>query len=64
MLRIDPLTENKTVDMDFFNDKDYPKYKKIVEKYLADEGFDLIKLDSEIIIQLAERWWSIRKTAG
>lgn len=63
MLRIDPLTENKTVDMDFFNSEEYQKYKKIVEKYLVDEGFDLIKLDSEIVIQLVERWWSIRKTA-
>lgn len=63
MLRIDPLTESKTVDMDFFNNEQYVKYKKIVEKYLEDEGFELIGLDTEITIQLLERWWSIRKTA-
>lgn len=63
MLRIDPLTEEKTVDMNFFGSTEYEKYKKVVEKYLADEGFDLIKLETEITIQLAERWWSIRKTA-
>lgn len=62
MLRIDPLTENKTVDMDFFKTEDYEKFKRVVEKYLADEGFDLIGVNSEIVIQIQDRWWSIRKT--
>ena len=62
MLRIDPLTENKTVDMDFFKTEDYEKCKRVVEKYLTDEGFDLIGVNSEIVIQIQDRWWSIRKT--
>lgn len=64
MLRIDPLTENKTVDMDFFGKEEYQKHKQVVEKYLKDEGFDTLELEEEITICILERWWSIKKTVG
>lgn len=61
MLRIDPLTEQKTVDMEFFSNKEeYEKHKRIVEKYIKDEGFDLVQDEGEMVIQIQTRWWSIR----
>lgn len=59
MLRIDPITEKGTVDVDFFSSEEYQKYYRIVEKYLKDEGFDL--LEEDFIIEIADHTWSIRK---
>ena len=59
MLRIDPLTEKGTIDVDFFSSEEYIAHSKIVEKYLKDEGFETITED--FVIQIVDRLWSIRR---
>lgn len=60
MLRIDPLTESKAFDVDFFGDEEYKKHREVVEKYLKNEGFETLEPGKEFIIQIIDRWWSIK----
>lgn len=62
MLRLDPLTEAGDFDIEFFAQEDYPSYRDIAERYLKNEGFDIIS--EPIGIQIADRWWNVWSTAN
>ncbi len=60
MLRVDPLTDSKAFDLEFFEGEEYSKYKKVVELYLKNEGFEHMDSKQEVVIQILDRWWSVR----
>lgn len=62
MLRIDPLTDSKKFDVEFFGEEEFETHREVVKKYLKDEGFENIDVGVEVIIQIADRWWSVRNT--
>lgn len=63
MLRIDPLTDSKAFDVNFFQEREeFETARAVVERYLKDEGFDNIDQGVEVIIQIADRWWSVRRS--
>jgi len=57
MFRIDPLTENGSIDVEFYISDDYSKHKKILENYLNQEGFE--NIEEPIVIQLQGQYWSV-----
>lgn len=63
MLRLDPLTDAKAFDVEFFGSEEYQKHKEIVERYLKQEGFETLEHGKEIVLQISDRWWSIRKVS-
>lgn len=57
MFRIDPLTENGAIDVEFYISDDYSKHKKILENYLKQEAFE--DIEEPIVIQLQGQYWSV-----
>ena len=55
--RTDPLTDNGTVDMEFFNSSEYRAEQKILIDYLFAEGFDL--KNENFFIDFRNRMWHI-----
>jgi hypothetical protein len=62
MLRLDPLTESKRFDIDFFQSEEFESCREVTLKYLKVEGFEDIAPGEEIIILISDRWWSVKNT--
>ena len=56
-IRIDPLKIDGTFDTDFFGSEEYSQAKKIVEKYIVQEGFD--QEPNTYFLNLADQYWQI-----
>ena len=60
MLRIDPLTETGVFDTEFFRSDEYTAYRKMVEQYLENEGFE--DIPKPIANKIGNQLWSVRDT--
>lgn len=61
-MRVDPLTEDGTIDVAFFGSDEYGDYVQKLRWYLKQEGFN--GLEEQIVIKFLDHAWLIRPTYG
>lgn len=59
-MRVDPLKQDGTIDVEFFGSDDYGDYVEKLRWYLKAEGLDT--LDEQIVIHLLGHVWLVRPT--